>query len=184
MVNYTMRYSVIFIIVFVSCKIDHDKKIDREKFNFKTGDDTELFFKNMRQSYYDLEENEAAKFNVFRYEDRVQKADHPLLNLAIVINYLQDEAYLLLEPDEHLRNQERLEILWSSETGTEGTIVLENYNREEMLEFASQVYEALQKKADFELKSEDGTDPILTDQQEREAFRVTVSDFYRLTRIY
>lgn len=182
--NHTMRYLIILILVFSSCKIDHDKKVDRAKFSFKTGDDTELFFKNMRQSYYDLEENKAAKFSIFRYEDRVQEADHPLLNLAIVINYLQDEAYLLLEPGESLRDQDHLEIVWRGEAQTGGTIVLVNYNREGMLEFASQVYEALQKKASFSLKLEGKELPVLEDAREREAFRITVSDYYRLTRVY
>ena len=56
---------VLFCIMFLmqySCQIDRDKKVNFEDFNFKTGDDTEIFFKNMRQSYYDLEENKAAKF--------------------------------------------------------------------------------------------------------------------------
>ncbi|UII33749.1 hypothetical protein LVD17_07950 [Fulvivirga ulvae] len=179
--------NMLFVAVAVllySCKIDHDKKVDRAKFSFKTGDDTELFFKNMRQSYYDLEENSVAKFNIFRYKDRVQEADHQLLNLAIVINYLQDEAYLLLEPDESLRDQDRLEVIWSGEAETGGTILLENYNREGMLEFVSQVYEALQKKARFTLKLEGEELPLLDDPREREAFRITVSDYYRLTRVY
>ncbi|MBL6446219.1 hypothetical protein JMN32_07860 [Fulvivirga sp. 29W222] len=138
----------------------------------------------MRQSYYDLEENKAAKFNIFRYEDRVREADHPLLNLAIVINYLHDEAYLLLETNEYLQRQDHIEIDWSGEQGSIGTIVLDDYNREGMLEFASQVYEALQQKAHFTVQAEDRAIPILEDQKEREAFRVTVTDYYRLTRVY
>ena len=48
----------------VGCSVNADKKVSLENFEFKTGDDTELFFKNVRQSYYDLEEKKAANFNL------------------------------------------------------------------------------------------------------------------------
>lgn len=170
-------------IAVCSCKIDHNKEIDREKFTFKTGDDTEIFFKNMRQSYYDIEENNVANVIVFRYKDRVEKADHPLLNLAIVMSYLQDEAYLLLEPNSYLEDGP-LEIGWQVINQEEGIIILENYNREGMLEFASEVYEAMEKHAKFHIMINDKKVPVLQNADEREAFRITVADYYRLTRIF
>lgn len=178
---------MLFLIILLteySCQIDRDKKANIEDFNFKTGDDTEIFFKNMRQSYYHLEENKAAKFNVFRHEDRVTEADYPLLNLAIVINYMQDEAYLLLEPNDVLQDEEQMKVFWSGELNTSGEITLENYNRQEILEFTSRIYEALKKKADLYIEIEKNKVPVLKNENERETFRITVSDFYRLTRIY
>ncbi|MEM1408742.1 MAG: hypothetical protein AAGG59_18305, partial [Bacteroidota bacterium] len=66
-----MKKGMVFILIAVfSCHINADKKVTLDNFEFKTGDDTELFFKNVRQSYYDLEENQAAKFNLFRFSDR------------------------------------------------------------------------------------------------------------------
>lgn len=174
-----MRYVVLLLIVLVACKMDSDKAIDREKFTFKTGDDTELFFKNVRQSNYDLEENKAAKFNVFRHENRLRDVQ-PLINLAIVINYLQDEAYLLVEPSEDLRKLD--EILIETASGSE--IVLSDFSKEGMLEFASQVYEHLLKDDQFQVSMKGEQKSILQDPSDREAFRVTVSDYYRLTRIY
>ncbi|ELR72834.1 hypothetical protein C900_00795 [Fulvivirga imtechensis AK7] len=179
-----MKYFAFLLILMTSCKLDRDKTVDREKFSFKTGDDTELFFKNVRQSYYDLEENKVAKMNVFRYEDRIKEAGHPLLNLAIVVNYTRDEAYLLVEPNEMLRDQDKVKIFWKAEQNQQGEIILENYNREGMLEFASQVYEAMLKRAGFKVEIHGAKVPVLQDPTEREAFRITVADYYRLTRIY
>ncbi len=174
-----MRYIALILIVITSCKMDSDKAIDRKKFTFKTGDDTELFFKNVRQSDYDLEENKAAKFNVFRHEDRLREKQ-PSLHLAIVINYLQDEAYLLVEPSEDLR---QLDEIWV-ETASGSEIVLSDFSKEGMLEFASQVYERLLKDEQFQVSINGEQKSILQNPSDREAFRVTVSDYYRLTRIY
>lgn len=179
-----MRYFVFLLLMMTSCQLDRDKTVDRNKFGFKTGDDTELFFKNVRQLYYDLEENTAAKMNVFRYEERSKEANYPLLNLAIVINYTQDEVYLLIEPNEVLRDLDELKILWKAEQNQKGEIVLKNYNREGMLEFASQIYEAILKRAEFKIEIHGSEVPVLQHYNEREAFRVTLSDYYRLTRIY
>lgn len=183
-----MKYLLLLFVFFItSCKLDSDKQIDRNKFTFKTGDDTELFFKNMRQSYYDLEENKAAKFNVFRHEDRLQTDSIPVINLAIVNNYLHDEAYLLVEPNEYLADVDPLKIALFMRPDTSSkadTVILDEYNHESMLEFSSELYEALLKNAQFKVAYEGDWQPILTSKEEREAFRITVSDYYRLTRIY
>lgn len=182
-----MRYFALLILILTACKIDSEKSIDRDKFTFKTGDDTELFFKNMRQSYYDKEVNKAAKFDVFRHEDRVIGDDRPLLNLAIVINYLYDEAYLLVEPNAPLKDEDILKVRWATDQNgktDEGLIVLETPNRKSMLEFTSQIYEVLQQNARFEVEINNEYVTVLGSDDEREAFRVTVADYYRLIRVY
>lgn len=174
-----MRYFAFIFILLVACKMDSDKAIDREKFTFKTGDDTELFFKNVRQSDYDLEENKAAKFNVFRHEDRIDGAE-PSIGIAIVINYMNDEAYLLVEPSEDLNSLDEIVVVTSG--GSE--VILNNFSKEGMLEFTSQIYEQLLENDEFYVVKGEEQNTILADPSAREAFRVTVSDYYRLTRIY
>ncbi|MEM1409077.1 MAG: hypothetical protein AAGG59_19990 [Bacteroidota bacterium] len=177
-----MKKGLIFILITVfSCHINADKKVTLDNFEFKTGDDTELFFKNVRQSYYDLEENQAAKFNLFRFSDRAVSDALPILNLAIVINYLQDEAYLFLEPNEILVAYEPLIIGWENTTdGTKGQYKLQAMNREGMLSFSTKIYNSL--LANHELVLTDGT-AILSSKKQREAFRITMADYFRLTRL-
>jgi hypothetical protein len=52
-----------------SCKIDRDKKVNREKFQFKIGADANLFFRNVRQIYYDRESPDG-KWQAYRFSDR------------------------------------------------------------------------------------------------------------------
>lgn len=170
---------LILILLTISCQIDGEKKVDRSKFNFKTGDDTELFFKNIRQSEYELEVNEAAKLHVFRHNNRPLTDSIPWLNPAIVINYLQDEAYLLLEPSPLLENQKD----WAVHTGLD-TFQLSTPNRAENLEFASRIYEHLKVGDSLWIRTDDGFVQFLSNKKDSEAFRITLSDYYRLTRIF
>jgi len=176
-------YVVFFITLISSCQIDKDKKVDRDKFTFKTGDDTEIFFKNVRQSDYDLEENKAAKFNVFRHEDRPHTNDKPVINLAIIHNFMDDEAYLLIEPNDSLSVFDPLQIEIRNDSVADH-IMLKSVNRESMLEFASRIFEGIQKDAEFFVVHQDDRIPILDQKEERKAFRITTSDYYRLTRVY
>jgi len=171
------------ITVLGSCSIDKEKSVDRSRFNFKTGDDTKLFFKNIRQSDYELEENEAARFQIFRHDDRPDSDSVPYLNPAIVISILRDEAYILLEPSAVLADEERIEVVLKDETSTD-TLSYEMMNRENNLEFASRIYENLQQGGTFLVKDNGSLVPCMTDQEVRESFRITMSDYYRLTRIY
>ncbi|UII22519.1 hypothetical protein [Fulvivirga ligni] len=180
-----MRRAVILLAVLLTgCNLDSEKRVNLEDFDFKTGDDTEIFFKNVRQYYYDLEENKEAKLNIFRYEDRVVNAEHPLLNLAIVINYLQDEASLILEPS-NFNSDSAIRLQFKDNKNSVEKLSLTEFNRMEMLKFANGIYEALlSKKRVFLEIAPDKLEPILVDSKEREAFRITVSDYYRLTRLY
>lgn len=168
----------------VSCQIDKGKQVDRDKFDFKTGDDTELFFKNVRQSYYTLEENKQAKFNLFRFESTPRVTDRPQLTPTIVINYLKDEAYVMIEPNAFFEDYQPITFQWQDSALQTGEITLPAYNREAMLEFSTQVYEAILKNHDFTVLLNEERYDILTDSKEREAFRVVMSDYYRLTRVF
>ena len=176
--------SLLIILILGACTIDGEKKIDRSKITFKTGSDTQLFFKNVRQSYYDIEENEAAKFNVYRLSKRSLDESKPIFNLAIVNNFLNDEAYLLLEPNTATPDLPFEVISTNDSTNTSRVIRLQAQNRETTANFAADIYEDIQLGSKFTLKLGDSTRAILDNQQEREAFRITVADYLRLIRVF
>jgi hypothetical protein len=167
----------------ISCNIDRDRAVERDKFEFKTGDDTELFFKNVRQSDYELEENEAAGLRVFRHENIWPGDTIPVIVPAIVMNVLKDEAYILLEPSNGLEDEDPLTVVLTG-SGQADTVKLELPNRENNLEFATRIYEHLQQGGTFRVGIGGSFTDLLTDSRYRESFRITMSDYYRLTRIY
>lgn len=168
-----------------SCTLDKEKEVDREKFTFTTGDDTKLFFKNMRASDYKVEEKKETRWEIYRHEDLYEDQDSLGLNIAIIINIMQDQAYLYVEPGEKLKDLDPL-VIYALDTVSKksDTISLDIPNREGMLEFASQVYDALRAKKNLKVLLDNEQIPILEDQEKREAFTKTMADYYRLVRIY
>ncbi len=170
---------LVTLCILCGCTLDGDKAPDRSRFTFKTGDDTELFFKNVRQSDYDLEVNEAAKFNVFRHEDRPQNDSMAWIMPVIVMNYMQDEAYILIEHSPALENEQ----IWETIAGGD-TVRLSSPNRVENLEFASQLYEHLKAGDSIMVRKGNQMVPLFNEREHSEAFRITMSDYYRLTRVF
>jgi hypothetical protein len=166
------------------CKIDRDKKVDRAKFQFEVGDDSELFFRNVRQIYYDRTSPDGT-WQAYRFSDRYSGNERPVILPVIVINWLKDEAYLLIDTNELLSEEDYLEVIISdSSIAKSDTVILNQRGRERMLEFGSQLYEAIQADQKVEVKSRGEFKPVLKEDIDRETFRVTMSDYYRLTRVF
>ncbi len=175
---------VVIILILNGCKIDWDKKVDRSKFQFQMGDDPELFFRNVRQIYYDRSSPDGT-WQAYRFGDRYTGNERPVILPVIVINWLHDEAYLLIESNDILSEEDYLQIVVSEASmSTSDTLTLNERGRERMLEFGSRLYEALQANSKITVKSSGTFVPILTEEIDREAFRVTMADYYRLTRVF
>lgn len=169
------------VILLSGCKIDQDKKVDRSKFQFTIGDDNELFFRNVRQIYYDRSSPDGT-WQAYTFKDRYQGNERPVIVPVIVINWLKDEAYLLIDINDLLADEDELRVVISNTPPD--TIVLRDRGRERMLEFGSRLYETLQTNQKMQIKSKAIYWPILTEDVDREAFRVTMADYYRLTRVF
>jgi hypothetical protein len=178
-----MRYwPLLLMIVLVGCKIDRDKKVDRGKYTFTIGDDAELFFRNVRQIYYDRSSPDGT-WQAYRFSDRYVGEARPMIYPVIVINWLKDEAYLLIDTNATLSNEDYLQVQIANKTDT--TIIeLKERGRERMLEFGSLIFEAIQRKDSVLVQHQGKYVTVFVDEDERESFRIPMSDFYRLTRIF
>src|SRR6187549_665039 len=101
---------ILIIPLLIGCKIDRDKKVDRAKFQFEMGDDSELFYRNVRQIYYDRSSPDGT-WQAYRFGGRYAGNDRPVIQPVIVINWLKDEAYLLIETNEVLSQEDFLEVI-------------------------------------------------------------------------
>ena len=90
--------SLTLLFLLSSCILDQDKTIAIEDIDFGTTDDTELFFRNIRQSDYELEERPQAKMNLFRLKAMQRDTTQQALYPVIIHHWLVDKAYLWLEP--------------------------------------------------------------------------------------
>lgn len=180
--SYLIGISVI-ILLLSGCKIDRDRNVDRTKFQFEMGDDSELFFRNLRQIYYDRSSPDGT-WQAYRFSDDYRGNDRPVIIPVIVINWLKDEAYLLIESNDFLDDEESLRVVITDSTSKTDTITLNQRGRERMLEFGSRLYEAVMSNHKISIQTRGDFLPILTEKQDREAYRVTLADYYRLTRVF
>lgn len=171
---------IVLCVICTSCGQIESDKLDPNQVVFKTNDASKLFFKNTRRTYYNLETNEAAKLEIYRWKDTPDQS-LPQLNLALINNWRFDEAYLLIEPNEFI-DLNTLKLRWSnSEDGSSGEINFIPGNKENHARFAGLVYQKLRRDTEIEIFLNNLWQPLFTDNTSKDAFEKTVYDFYRLT---
>jgi hypothetical protein len=141
-----------------------------------------IYFRNLRQSSYDLELRKDAKMDVFRYEKRVTDTARQVLNVALIINRKKDAAYLYLEPHGSLQQENPLVIRWKKQSGEKGENTFYQGDRFSHLQFLANIFPLLilEEKVEFEAKIKEAWIPILTSQEEIDALRIPCKDYFRL----
>lgn len=91
---HVLRNCVVLLIL-CSCHPDKFTKVNAEELAFRTRDDTEIYFKNVRQSAYHLEEREDQGINEYNLKAASGDTLSPVPTL--LINWRHDTAFLLFE---------------------------------------------------------------------------------------
>ncbi|GAA5033424.1 hypothetical protein GCM10011506_25700 [Marivirga lumbricoides] len=180
-----MKNSIQLILIsfFCACSLSTDQIIEHEKLTFNYTDDAYIFFRNIRQSNYDLETLEKADWRIYRHEDRPQNTRYSF-NTAIVVNWRINKAYAILEINEKII-KENLTIYWNDAKGNkEGKIILQELQRQQELAFLTEIYNHILQEHQLSW-TPDGQNqaPLFCNNDHKEAFRISMYDFYRLTGV-
>ncbi|MGB3182552.1 MAG: hypothetical protein WBB45_14260 [Cyclobacteriaceae bacterium] len=177
-----MKYLSIILLIFIAaCSSDQEKRVSRENIRFTTSDASELFFKNVRQTSYDKQGLPGSDIQIFRLSDRNMNPDHPVVNLAIALNWMYDQAYLVVETNEYLDDEENVIVNWKDpDTDSTGTYVFEGGSKEDNFRWAVDIYTSIQDDHDLYIMVNDKEEPLMDDKAEREAYRRTMLDYLRL----
>lgn len=179
-----MRYLWLILILF-SCKIDRKSVIDRDRLTYRFTDDDYLFFKNLRQIYYDHTSLADGRLEVYRHGDRPSDASVPFVYPCIVVNPSLGEAYILIEHSEALADEEVIAIIETSPSSSRPVeYSLAERGRDNMLEFATKIYEGIMADVTIEIRRGKAFYPLFRNDEEKEAFRRTLADYYRLTNVF
>lgn len=180
-----MKKSFVFILVsfLYACSLSTDQLIEKEKLNFNYTDDAYIFFRNIRQSNYNLEILEEADWRIYRHEDRGKDITQSF-NTAIVVNWRINKAYAILEINKNVQ-KEGLKITWTNpDSRDHGEIILKELQRQQELAFLSEIYNhALQEHQLSWSPNGQKQVPLFSNNDHKEAFRVSMYDFYRLTGV-
>lgn len=176
-------FSIIIISLIFACSLSTNQLIEKEKLTFNYTDDAYIFFRNIRQSNYDLEILEEADWRIYVHEDR-QKDSSQFFNTAIVVNWRINKAYAILEISEKAK-KENLTIQWSDPASKkQGEIILKELQRQQELAFLTEIYNHILQEHQLSwLPDGQNQAPLFSNNDYKEAFRVSMYDFYRLTGV-
>ncbi len=176
-------------ILFFSCNPDKEKRVSPTVAKNSTAYNSVLFFKNMRSLDYNKKDEPKLKREIYIHEDANQDTLKPVLNMTIVYLWDKDKAYIITDPNKYIEDyfdeseNDTLKIRWKNpKTQAQGTLFYIAGHVDTQYEFATRLYNSLlDKNEHFMLPNEL---PILSTHKERETFRITMMDYYRLVGVF
>ncbi len=170
------------LILFFGCSPAPDEQErDTAGRRFRTSQPSLLYFKNMRSTQYTMEEQAKSRIELYRHRKFEPTTQRPVLYPVIANNWLNDEAYLFLMPNE-FEGQLAEPLTITQDTSSTEALRLESPKPGQQLELALQLFEGLKAGKNWFVRQQNGHYlPLYTDGDERAAYLTTVQDFLRLT---
>ena len=165
----------------MACSVNTSKKVELDELRFSYTDDAYIFFRNMRQTHYDLEVMEEGGWRIYRHEDRQQDTTDFYFNVSLVVNWKLNRVYPIIEMTERFK-KEGLVVEWRAlESEESGKITLEGIKRRDEMLFVSRIYNKMTEEVEFFISIENQKTPLFPNTDAKEAFRISLYDFYRMT---
>lgn len=143
---------------------------------FRMSDSARLYFLNVKSIVYECEIRSDAGMSLFRHEDLLAESGSPSIQLILILNPPQDEAYLYLEP---VGLDWPLEILVEADS-TEKMYVLDDGNKFEHGQHIQKLRPYLESNARFYIFDQGQKIPIWTKEVEKEGLKRTLEDYFRI----
>ncbi|WP_296619306.1 hypothetical protein [Marivirga sp.] len=175
------KFVLIFFLTATACSVNTSKKVDLEKLRFSYTDDAYIFFRNMRQSNYDLEVMEQGGWRIYRHEDRKLDVTDFYYNISLVVNWRVNRIYPIIEMPKSME-KEGFEVFWEAmESQEKGRITLEGEKRRDEMVFSTKLYNKMIDEVEMYVNYKGNKRLLFEDSGHKEAFRVSMYDFYRMT---
>lgn len=149
---------------------------------FHTTPPSQLFFKNVRSVYYYHERRHGKEADLYRLRKWAMTRKRPILYPVIVNDWMKDEAYLFLEPNDFeggFSDDFRIALAGDT-TGQQWALELRTV--ENQLAYAEVLLEQLKKEQELVILDAKGTwRPFMSESKDRLHFMITMTDYLRLT---
>lgn len=143
---------------------------------FRVTDANRLYFQNVRSIYYDREIRRDAGMTLFRHGKRLQSDTVPTLDLVILLNPVNENAFIYFE----LKNADWPIQIRSKSEGIEQVFEFANGNNTDHFNLLRKLKPAIDQSSDFELIVGGKTHPIWSEEKEKSAIKSVVEDYFRL----
>lgn len=169
--------SVVFVLLLSFFNDKRANNSGKQPSEFSVADAELLFFRNLRASYYDIENRRDAKITIYRHGKRFQSKEIPHINFAILYNRALDEAYLFLEliPDEF-----PVEFKFKKPNSASEELIFNGGNKFDHFTFAMDFFEKYGEGVQLSMKVQEDWIPILEEEKERDILKTVFSDYFRL----
>lgn len=165
--------SLVFILSFFNDKRANNSGEDD---TFRMADSDRLYFLNVRAIYYDRENRTDAGMALFRHGKREISDSTPTLDLLIILNPQNDEAYIYLEP---LNFDWPIKLRVTGQNQSE-EYILENGNKFDHLSHINKLKAGIYEGLSFNLFLGDAWIPIWDTPDEKEVLKTVLNDYFRL----
>ena len=168
----------IFILFLFGCHPEKHATVALDQISFKMTDASELFFKNIRKSEYQVDENTQAGIDSYLLKDLKTNysGSSPTLIPNLLINWRQDMAYVMLSGDSEFDADTII-------IDQEITIVFDGSNIKEHAKTSIEIYNAILDGHSVEIISKGLKTPFFESPDHQNDFRIVVFDYLRLVEI-
>ena len=146
------------------------RPISMQEVDCSTTQSSELYFKNIRSYFYQLEEHPESGFKIYRLKSSLETESH--LPLMIVHNWRMNEAFVLIDQEKGIE----LPLQLIEQNGE--TVSLNNGSTDANYRFAAILYHIIDEEADFQLLS--GKLEIQLSESEKKKLKRTLYDYFKL----
>lgn len=171
--------SLLFVFIMSFFNERRAKNSGKEESPMRVSDADRLYFKNVRAAYYDIEDRKDAKMTIYRYGKRAKTEEVVSVGLSIILNRVKDEAYIFVESTS---GEFPIKIKWSNleEKNKSGELVFDGGDKYNHLAFVEELYPLLLENTLFELWDGGKLISIWDGENDKDALRITITDYYRL----
>jgi len=171
--------SFFMMALIFACATGTSRLIEEEKLNFNYTDDAYLFFRNMRQTNYSINNMQEKDLRLYTHDDYAEETP---LKATIVVSWKANNAFAIMQLKDSVSNQDSQ--FYFQKNGEKKEIKFPNLRRQGELVVLTKLYNhLLQEDTLFVKRKVQKLEPLFIDQDSREAFRVSMYDFYRLTGV-
>ena len=149
---------------------------------FRTTPPSHLFFKNVRASSYYAERPKGMELDLYRHRRFSQTAKRPMLIPVIIDDWMRDQAYLFVRPNDFAGIHDPLTVKVMRPRGDTVLTMPDVPTRPAQFAFANELYAQLLEGHRVYLLQVDSTYlPIYEQRAERASYLAVMQDYYRLT---
>lgn len=175
------KFILLFIFSIFACSVNTSKKVELEKLRFNYADDAYIFFRNMRQTNYDLEVMDEGGWRIYRHEDRQTDTTDFYFNISLVVNWRANRVYPIIEMTKSIK-KENFQVYWEAiESAEKGIISMKGEKRSDEMLFTAKLYNKMTDEVEMYVNYKKEKRPLFVNSDQKEAFRVSLYDFYRMT---